>query len=631
MEDYSRITGLASGMDTAGMIKQMLKVEHMKVDSFKAKRQRQVWKQESYREITAMIKGLESSYFDLLNKKSHLALASTYSRYDSIVKLGGQDTSIVSASIKGSADFDQIEINEIKQVATAETWTAAKTINTIEGNLDLDLIASENAALDEMSFTVKLDGVEKTLSVGGPANYASPEEFKANFVSSLNNVLELGFGEKAVEVTVDSGVISFTSNNHKLELVSHDFGAGMDVAAGSTNYIDMNSEISSALGVVSMFDFKISYVTQASDVEIEINPNDTISEAIKKINDGQSLVKIRQDSITGKFVMTSNKVGINGAVDVDNPETQAFLDALGLNQASKAAGAPHNAILTVNGVEINDEDNVLEIDGAKITLNKTHTGADPIVITKKFNSEKLAEKMKDFVKKYNDLIDKVNGKISERKNYKYDPLTEEQKKEMKEDDIKKWEEKAKEGLLRGDGGLERMLNELRRVFNTPVKGSSVSMKEIGIYFTGNWKDRGKIEFNEEKFNKALQEKGDDVVNLLTSTSSVDFDPATSEEKKQRFEEVGVMVRIQDVFKYTASTTTLRNNQKGYLVQKAGVKGTSSEFESEIGKELIKIDRRVDRMMDLLFKKEDYYYAQFAKLETALAQLQAQSDQFAGMM
>ncbi len=632
MEDYSRITGIASGLDTAGMVKQMLKAEQMKVDKVKAQRERKVWKQSAYREITTMIKGLESSYFDLLNKKNHLGLPSSYSRFKASIKLNGEKSSIVSADIKGDATFDRIEINEIKQLATAETWKAVKTVKNIEGDFNIDTITSENADAEELNITLKLDGVEKKLTLKGPKGYASADEFKTAFVDELKSKIDGAFGEKTVHVVQASGKIGFISNKHKLEMVSNDFGTGMTIEEGAVNYIDMDAKVKDLLGINSTVSFTIKYESQEKATSVSIQPDDTIAEAMKKINDGQDVAELKHDSLSGKFVLTSKKFGVNGAIKVENQATQEFLDKLGLTQETKAAGKAQNAILTINGVEITDDNNSIKLDGVKIDIHKTHVdSAEPIVITKDFDGEDMVEKMKGFVKKYNELIVKVNGLLSEKRNYKFNPLSEQQKKDMEDDEIEKWEAKAKKGLLRNDTGLERMMRDLRQVFNDPVKGVSISMKEIGLYLTDNYKDNGKIAFNEEKFKKALEERGSEVVDLLTARSEIAFDPKTSEEKKERYEEVGVMQRIQDIFKYAASTTTLRSEKKGYLVEKAGIKGTSSELHCELSMEMLKIDRRVDYMMKVLYEKEDQYYKQFAQLERAMAQMQAQADSFAGLM
>lgn len=58
--------------------------------------------------------------------------------------------------------------------------------------------------------------------------------------------------------------------------------------------------------------------------------------------------------------------------------------------------------------------------------------------------------MKTFVDDYNKIMDKIYDLVTEKKDSDYPPLTEAQKEEMSEDEIKDWEKKAKQGILRND-------------------------------------------------------------------------------------------------------------------------------------------------------------------------------------
>ncbi len=80
------------------------------------------------------------------------------------------------------------------------------------------------------------------------------------------------------------------------------------------------------------------------------------------------------------------------------------------------------------------------------------------------DTEDSFNKIKAFIDDYNKLVDELQKKLSEKKYRNYEPLTEEQKKEMKESDIKLWEEKAQSGILRNDSDIQNMLSSLRRAF-----------------------------------------------------------------------------------------------------------------------------------------------------------------------
>jgi flagellar hook-associated protein 2 len=99
----------------------------------------------------------------------------------------------------------------------------------------------------------------------------------------------------------------------------------------------------------------------------------------------------------------------------------------------------------------------------------------------------------------------INGKLSEERYRKFPPLTEEQKKDMSENDIKLWEEKAKSGLLRSDPLLDRIVRDLRYAVSSSVAGlpkEMNSLSAIGIT-TGDWREKGKLHINEDKLRDAI--------------------------------------------------------------------------------------------------------------------------------
>lgn len=65
-----RIPGLATGMDTDSMVKQMLSGEQNKVDKAKQKQQSVKWQQEIYRAVIKDVKDLQDKYFSVTSKDS---------------------------------------------------------------------------------------------------------------------------------------------------------------------------------------------------------------------------------------------------------------------------------------------------------------------------------------------------------------------------------------------------------------------------------------------------------------------------------------------------------------------------------------------------------------------------------
>src|SRR5699024_10783660 len=115
------------------------------------------------------------------------------------------------------------------------------------------------------------------------------------------------------------------------------------------------------------------------------------------------------------------------------------------------------------------------------------------------------------VEKYNEVIDLLNGSQQEERYRDYPPLTDEQKKEMTDDQIEKWEEKAKSGILRGESVISSGLFDLRQSWYASVDtdGAYDVITQIGIKTSNRYMDGGKLGIDEQKLRKALRENPDD--------------------------------------------------------------------------------------------------------------------------
>ncbi|WP_276661783.1 flagellar filament capping protein FliD, partial [Syntrophomonas wolfei] len=108
----------------------------------------------------------------------------------------------------------------------------------------------------------------------------------------------------------------------------------------------------------------------------------------------------------------------------------------------------------------------IDFDGAtgitftsnQFTLNDINfdlkKAGETVSITISHDIENGVAKIKSFVEAYNALMENINVKLNERREYdksshsfKYQPLTDAQRKEMSEKEIEKWEAAAKKGIM----------------------------------------------------------------------------------------------------------------------------------------------------------------------------------------
>ncbi|HHX17327.1 MAG TPA: flagellar filament capping protein FliD, partial [Clostridium sp.] len=270
--------------------------------------------------------------------------------------------------------------------------------------------------------------------------------------------------------------------------------------------------------------------------------------------------------------------------------------------------------------------NQFTIDGVRFSLNEITTETVTLEISNDIDT--VVENIKGLVESYNDILDEINGLIHQKKDRDYRPLTKEQKDAMSEDEIEKWEEKAKAGLLSNDGILSGMLNEMRKALFDKVEGTSISVFDIGIS-TGAYYERGKLILDETKLRTALTNNFDEVVKLFTNKPEDSETNVIGDREKitQRYNESGLTQRIYDILQKNIRTTRDSSGRKGTLLEKAGIVGDASEFNNLIVKEINAKDSMIEKMLQLMYQKEEAYYRKFTAMEKMLSKMESQSAWF----
>jgi flagellar hook-associated protein 2 len=377
--------------------------------------------------------------------------------------------------------------------------------------------------------------------------------------------------------------------------------------------------------------------TISSSFTINISADMTIREFTNAISSQTSgNITARFSELTGELTFETTKKGNGVTLQIDEDPlstTTDLIQKLKLDTVSnvvKINGANADVFITPPGgsrTQVTDKtSNNFTIDGISYTLSSTGTAN----VTVTSNVQKVYDKIKTFIDKYNETIEKIQSKITEKKQYTYKPLTDEQKKDMSEDDIKKWEAKVKEGLLKGDSNLQNMLYTMRSAFFQSVEGAGVTLKEIGLSTDSDYSKGGKIVIDETKLKDAIQNKGDQVKSIFIKDYSsipysADHKAPTGFDYSDRSKNIGIFQRINDILKDYTRTTRDSSGKKGSLIEKAGIKGDLSEFENFISKQIKNdYDKRINDLADKLADKENKYYLQFSKLESAMNKLNSQS-------
>jgi flagellar hook-associated protein 2 len=374
-------------------------------------------------------------------------------------------------------------------------------------------------------------------------------------------------------------------------------------AVGATPAGD--AKLSTTLGelagniVPSTYDFTIN------GKGITFTQDQTIASVINKINTlPDAKVTASFDEISGKFSITAKEFGVVNDI-TGGTGTFATLLNIGTVNTAKQAKVIITNTSDLTTKTFNTDSNSLTVNGVNLSLLATNVG-DPAKVTTQSAPSKALDTIKGFVESYNDLISTLGAKVNEERYKNYQPLTNEEKNEMKDSDVIAWEAKSKSGLLKNDEILKSAISSMRAAILEHVG----DLSSVGIT-TGKYHEGGKLYIDEEKLKLALQNDPSKVTDLFKGT--------TDGTTKGIFEKVG---NTMDV--------TLTK-----MVTKAGTSKYSTDInsiyreDSVMGRNLKSYNKQISNLESRLTAMENRYYKQFTAMETAMSKYESQSSSLAG--
>lgn len=544
--------------------------------------------------------------------------------------------------LKEGEKFDDLS-DEQKNIARAGGLTAVNAAQVTKEEKLYNL-------LSEKKLTFSYNGTKGEIKLDKYDASTTLEKVKEDLQNKLNEA----FGKGRISVDISNGGLSFTTtkptedgkteldNSSTLSILS---GAGLvgeggvfGIAAGASNRINLSASVDKAGFKTADFSGSLkdddSYYLSINGVEIEgITKDSTVNEIMEKINNSKAGVKVSYQSISDQFVITSTENGAAGEIKFDtNAGGKQNLAELmfGKPTAGTNYTKGQDAILSVSypgskdEIEITRASNSFDLDGINVTLKGTFgydaSGAEikdteAVTFNGSVDSENTTKTVKEMIEAFNDILKLVNTEVSTKPNRKYAPLTDEQKEELSDKTIEKWEEKAKAGLLFADNDLRMMANSMRTVINAADRSK---LSEMGITVSDSYSDNGKLVFDEAKFKAALEKDPEAVREVLNRPATDSGDTS----------QAGLLTRISSIMDRYGKTT---GATKGVLVERAGsVHAPTSILKNSLQKQLDSIDTYIDKLNDKLKTEQDRYISQFTSLETLINQMNSQSSYLSSM-
>ena len=635
-----RIGGLATGFDTDQMVKDLMTVERIPLDKLSQKKQMAEWKRDEYQSITNLLRGLKDDYFNVLKPGSNMLSSSSYKKFTGT----SSDSSVIT--VAGNADsLGGSHTIIVKNIATVAANLSASSITMEVAGTELPSLEAAKGK----SFTFVIDGIGKVIDIN------SDSTNNTEMIADIQNSIDMAFGENKV-VVADSvgdgtGYLKFLPQSSSgITRISVYSGPSETTDALGALGFTSNSNLSNRINVTDSlenvskklktpfaFDLNGQLNLTINGQNFKFDKTSSLNSMMNEISRNTSAnATMQYDEVNDIIKFAAKKTGAGNNLQIgENAST--FLTAVnftldaGYYRGAYTSGA--DAKVIIDEQELTRSSNAFTLSGTNYTLIKASplkTGGTPgeqesQTVSLVADVDGVLNNIKSFVEKYNDIISKMNLKLSEKYDRNYQPLTTEQKDGMSEEDVKKWEDKAKTGLLRNDSLVQNITYGMRRALSDSVNDTSINLADIGIT-TGSYDGKGKLIIDEDKLKAAIQGDSDAVMSLFSKQSSVTSNISlNAEQRSTRYNEEGLAYRIFDVIENNIRTTRDSDSMKGLLLEKAGIDGDVSEFKNMIYNEINDYEDRMKELSDKLISKEDRYYTRFAAMEKMIAQMNSQSN------
>lgn len=512
---------------------------------------------------------------------------------------------ITESDIDASSDSDEVKqakkniltaATTIKKAVEAKATTDAnKTVkDRITGELSTQLSDSIKSAINGNSgtYTTTVDGTEYSVVVPKYDDLVAEETIA---------IQEQYLSELKAEMNEAAGT----------EL---DFSEGTD--AYNELMLKYNDTVNNAVTLILPERLEERLKTEAEKALSSTSMKNLLDKNVETEMNTQT-VKDECDALTAtnktsylSAALTNMNTFVSGEAATTNT---GALDKLGLGSSANTVAAA-DCIVDYNGAELTGSSNSITVNGLTleaISVSEKDTNGvyKPTSITVTKDSQGMYDMVKNFLKEYNSILGDMNTLYYADSARGYEPLTDEEKEAMTDDQIKLWEDKIKDSSVRRDSTLGGITSAMKQAMSTTVEvdGKKYSLSSFGIMTSKDYTEKGLLHIYGDKDDSTYSDKNDKLL------KAIEEDPDLVAK---------VMAGITD-------------NLHSTLMDKMSKTSLSSALtfynDKQIDKQLSQYKKDISTMEEKLKDKENAYYKQFTAMEKALAAMQSQQSALSGLL
>lgn len=286
------------------------------------------------------------------------------------------------------------------------------------------------------------------------------------------------------------------------------------------------------------------------------------------------------------------KIGLD---TIDGSAVQESASGVGMVVVAAA-----DSVVQVNGATLTSSKTSLTVNGLSLDLMDVTDGE--VSITVSDDTDAVYDSIKEFVTQYNSILKEMNTLYNAKSARNYDVLTDDQKDEMSDEEVEKWNTKIKDSLLRRDSTLDGLITTMRSITGksiTASNGKKYSLANLGITTGTDYKEYGQLHIKGDEDDSVYSDSTNTLQDLLKE------DPDVVAEVM-----AGLTNSLYDALNEKMKSTTMSSALTFYN-------------DKEMTKQMTQYKKDIKSWETKLQTMEDHYYKQFSAMEKALASLNSQ--------
>lgn len=515
------------------------------------------------------------------------------------------DFSLVANDTAGQESLYNLGLYTNDDTSTAEYKKWADYYNDADGTYKSGLDDIINSAYESKKISFDTVAKEKLATYSKAA--ATVDSFNTKYMSDTGVTAE------------DNAKAQLTSKQAQLDALilkgkggdnDSDFDESKLTDEEKEQYKTLTSSVETLKSDIANYDTaKKSMEDLKNYVNIEVKDGKTTVSALKETDSVAGVANIAAETAD-----RNTKIKADLTTQYQNKAKSSYDMINATHEFSKGASRKvgQDSEIELNGATFTSNSNNYSINGITIQVTAKTKDDEQVTITTDTDVDAIYKSIKDMFTEYNKLIKSMDEAYNADSSKGYEPLTDDEKSAMTDDEVEKWETKIKDSLLRKDDTLSSIINTMKNdmASSITINGKSYALSSFGIatqgYFASGENEKGVYHIDGDSDDSVTSGNDDKL------RAAIAGDPET------------VVSFFSQLF--SKVYTDLGNKMATSSVSSAYTVYNDKQMNKQYSEYTTKISDAESKITTW----EDYYYSKFSAMESALSKLNSQTSSMSGL-